>query len=131
MTCSGSLIAIALYHDLTGAICVRMLAIGCNVWLFFVLVMTYTLLIASFGKEGGAAATLSSSVTLAFYFLYFMSRLRTAIAFTKPINIFTYCQPQMIMFGERHFLHDVTVLLSLTGVCLAIAVWQFMRRDIP
>ena len=98
-TSFASLAAIWLYHTLTPALLARMLEIGCNLWVFSVLIMTYTLLISVFSREGGRTGMISAIITVGFYFLHYLSRLWDAIAFTKPFNIFTYFEPMMLMFG--------------------------------
>jgi ABC-type transport system involved in multi-copper enzyme maturation permease subunit len=130
-TWAGSLIAISLFHNLTPKLLIRMLQIGTNLWLFSIFVATFTLLLSTFGKEGSRTGIISAGVTLVCYFLHYLSKLWDAIAFLKPFNMFTYYQPQMLMFGHESFSVHVIVLVTLTGVCLALSILQFGRRDIP
>jgi len=127
----GSLAAVALFSNLTFDLLIRILQIGCNLWLLFALITSYTLLISTFGNEGSGTGIRSAAITLVFYFLYFLSTLWDSISFIKPFNIFTYYQPQKLMFGQRSFGLHVGVLLVLIGICLTISLKQFNRRDIP
>jgi len=126
----GSFSAIILFHNLSMSVFIRLIQIGLNLWLFFILVLSYTLLIATFGKMGSKAGNISAVITLIFYLLHFLSQLWSTIEFTIPFNVFTYYEPQKIMFGMGNIILDSSVLGSLIFVCLMISLWQFNRRDI-
>lgn len=128
---SASLAAIHIYHSLTAGLFVKMITIGCNLWLLFVFVMSFTLLLSSFGKEGSKAGIRVAGITLVFYLFHYLSSLWEALAFTKPFNFFTYYQPEDLMTGRRSFSLHAAVLLSLILICLAVSLVQFNRRDIP
>lgn len=127
----GSLLSIAIFHELSWPLALNMLKIGANLWLLFLLVSTYTLLISSFGKEGGKVGTSGAAVTLIFYLVQFLSSIWEALSFLKPFNIFYYYLPQKLMFGERAFVFNAAVLALLISTCLAAAIIQFNRRDVP
>lgn len=127
----GSFSAIALFHQLSMGIFFKMLQIGFNLWMLFVLIFTYTLLIVTFGKTGNKAGNISAVVTFVFYMMHFLAQLWDPIKFTKPLNIFTYFEPQGLMFKQGDILLNSIVLGSLILVCLIISLWQFKRRDIP
>ncbi len=127
----GSLISIFVFSTLTTHVFLQMLQIAANLWLLFTLIMSFTLLISTFGKEGSRAGTYAAAIVLVFYLLDFISGLWDALKFTIPFNIFTYYQPQKLMFGERSFWLNVGVLIGLIGICLVISLRQFQRRDIP
>lgn len=127
----GSFSAIALFHQLSMGILLKMFQISFNLWMLFVLIFTYTLLIASFGKTGSKAGNISAVVTFVFYMLHFLSQLWSSIEFTKPFNIFTYYEPQNLMFKQDNIILNSVVLGSLILICLLLSLWQFNRRDIP
>lgn len=126
----GSFSAIILFHHLSMTIFVKLIQIGFNLWLFFVLILSYTLLIATFGKTGSKTGNISAVITLIFYLLHFLSQLWSTIEFTIPFNVFTYYEPQKLMFGLGNIILDSAVLGSLILVCLILSLWQFNRRDI-
>ncbi|MBI9085736.1 MAG: ABC transporter permease subunit [Desulfobacterales bacterium] len=128
---AGSFAAIALHHGLDGALAVRLLRIGANLFLLFVFVLSYTLLLSAFGKEGSRTGILGAGITVVFYFFHFLARLWDRIEPLRPLNMFTYYQPQELMFDQRSFVTNLVVLLAGNAVFLAIALWQLNRRDIP
>jgi len=127
----SSMISVKIYHELNGDILTALFKIAGNLWLLFVLVLSFTLVVSSFGKEASKTGLASAAVLLVFYFVHFLSKIWEGIGFTKPVNIFTYYQPQKLMFGERDFSLNLVVLLILIIVCLTISLLQFNRRDIP
>lgn len=127
----SSLTAITVLHKLSFDLFMQMLKIGSNLWLLFVLIMSYTLLISTFGKEGSKIGIRSAGITLIFYFLHLLSTLWNSIDFIRPFNIFTYYQPLKLMFDQRNFWLNFGVLITLIGVCLLVSIKQFNRRDIP
>lgn len=127
----GSAISLAIFHEFNWRIVMGELKIGVNLWLLFVLVSSYTLLISSFGKELGKAGTMGAAITLIFYLLEFLCTMWNALAFLKPYNIFYYYLPQKLMYGERSLTFNAAVLIIFIVICLAAAIIQFKRRDIP
>lgn len=128
---AGSFAAIFLQEALSLDLFMQMLKIGLNLWLLLILIMSYTLLIATFMKTGSKAGFYGAGVTLIFYFGNFLTALWKPISFVEPINIFTYFQPQKLMFDQRSLWLNVTVLSTLIVICLILSVRQFNRRDIP
>jgi ABC-2 type transport system permease protein len=128
---AGSVSAVSIYHHLTTDLFIKILMIGFNLWLLYVLIMSFTLLIAVFAKTGSKAGNFAAILTLVFYLLYFLSQLWDAISFTKPFNIFTYYEPQKLMFGKGNFSLNCFVLSALIIISFAISRRQFIRRDIP
>ena len=108
-----------------------MLKIASNLWLLFVLIMSFTLLLSTFAKEGSNIGMISAGVLVVFYFLDLLSPLWDALDFIKPVNIFTYYQPQKLMFDQSNFSLNFAVLTTLIMICLLISVKQFNRRDVP
>ena len=92
---------------------------------------TTTIRISTFGKEGSWAVTRSAALIFIFYFLFFLGILWDAISAIKPYNIFTYCQPTKLMFGERGFWLHAIGLVVLIAVSLIVSIKQFRRRNIP
>ena len=126
-----SLLSIGIMHQLTTDLFVKMVKIGSNLWLLFVFIMSLTLVLSSFEKEGSKVGIRVAGITLVFYLLHYLSSLWDAIKFTKPFNIFNYYQPQDLMTGQRSFLLHFMVLSSLILLCLLISIYQFNHRDIP
>ncbi|MFQ5585008.1 MAG: ABC transporter permease subunit, partial [Calditrichia bacterium] len=122
---AGSLTGIAIYDQLTPELITKMCQIGINLWLLFLLIMSYTLLISTFGKEGSKTGMSGAFVLLLFYFLFFISSVWDLLKFTQTFNIFTYYQPQKLMFGLRSLWLNIGVLGMLTSVCLFISLKQF------
>ncbi|MFQ5599059.1 MAG: ABC transporter permease subunit [Candidatus Krumholzibacteriia bacterium] len=129
--CAGSLTALAVKGKLDAALLAKMLRIGVNLWLLMVLIMSYTMVVAVFSKDGSNTGSVTAGVTLVFYFLHILSTLFDSFSFVRAVNIFTYHQPQKLMFGGQSFALNAVVLGMLIGVCLGIAMKQFQRRDIP
>jgi ABC-type transport system involved in multi-copper enzyme maturation permease subunit len=127
----SSFTSIILFHQLSTEIIIRLLQISFNLWLLFVLIFTYTLMITVFSKVGSKAGNMSAIITLVFYLLNFLSQLWDALKFTQPFNIFSYYEPQKLMFGQGNFGRDIAVLCCLIIICFAISVWKFGKRDIP
>ncbi|MBT8375177.1 MAG: ABC transporter permease [Deltaproteobacteria bacterium] len=127
----SSLLSINIFHQLTFVLFTKMLKIGCNLWLLFVFIMSLTLTLSSFEKEGSKVGIRVAGIALVFYLLHYLSSLWDAIKFTKPFNIFTYYQPQDLMTGQRSFLLHLLVLSCLIVLCLIVSIYQFNHRDIP
>jgi ABC-type transport system involved in multi-copper enzyme maturation permease subunit len=127
----SSLLSINIFHQLTNELFVKMVKIGCNLWLLFVFIMSLTMVLSSFEKEGNKVGIRVAGIVLVFYLLHYLSSLWNAIQFTKPFNIFTYYQPEDLMTGQRSFLLHFMVLSSLILLCLLVSIYQFNRRDIP
>jgi ABC-2 type transport system permease protein len=128
---TGSITSIIIYHHLTGGMFIHLMQIGINLWLFIILIFSYTTLIAVFGKMGSKAGNFSAIITLVFYLLSFLAQIWSKLNFTKPFNIFTYYEPQQLMFNKGHFALDILVLSSLILICFVISLKQFNKRDIP
>ena len=127
----SSVLSINIFHQLKFVLFVKMLKIGLNLWLLFVFIMSLTMVLSSFEKEGNKVSIRVAGITLVFYLLHYLSSLWDTIQFTKPFNIFTYYQPEDLMTGQRSFLLHFMVLSSLTLLCLLVSIYQFNRRDIP
>jgi ABC-2 type transport system permease protein len=127
----ASVISISIFHQLKFVLLVKMLKIGCNLWLLFGFIMSLAMGLSSFGKEENKVSIRVAGIVLVFYLVHYLSALWEAIEFTKPFNIFTYYQPEDLMTGQRSFLLHTMVLSSLILLCLLVSIVQFNRRDIP
>jgi ABC-2 type transport system permease protein len=128
---AGSIISILLFHNLSNIILLHLIQIAINLWLLIVLIFSYSLMISVFGKTGGKAGNISAVITLVFYLLNFLSQSWDKLSLLKPFNIFSYFNPQDIMFGKGSFILDVFVLIMLIMICYGISLYRFGRRDIP
>lgn len=127
----GSLAAVAVFHRLDYSITIHLLQIAVNLFLLYLLIMSYSLLLASLSKTGDNAGMRAAGITLVFYFLHFFSTVWEEIGFTKPFNIFSYYQPQKLMFDQRSITLNVVALTVTIGICVVLSLLQFNRRDIP
>jgi ABC-2 type transport system permease protein len=127
----GSYLSIILYHELSRQIVINLLQIGFNLWLLIVLIFSYTMMIAVFARQGLRAGNLSAVITFVFYLLFFLAQIWDVLGFTKPFNIFSYFEPQAIMFGKGNFDLDVLVLTGLILLCFWVSLRRFERKDIP
>lgn len=127
----ASLTAISATGNLTADLTRTMVQIACNLALLMVLVMSYTVLLATYGKQDSKVGMQSAGITLVFYLLDLVSALWDPLAVIAPLNIFTYFQPQKLILGEANFLTNAVVLFGLIVLCLAASLRQFERRDIP
>jgi len=127
----GSFTSIILFHDLTTGLFIRLLQVGFNLWLLVVLIFSYTLLIAVWSRPGIKAGNLSAVITLVFYLLFFIAQMWGALKFTKAFNIFTYYEPQGLVFKKGHFALDIIVLGVLILLSFVVSLKRFEKRDIP
>jgi ABC-2 type transport system permease protein len=127
----GSVTALTVFHRVSGGVLVKLLEIGANLWVLFLLVQSVAMLSSTYGGKGSRPALWTAVVVLTFYVLHFLTPLWDALRVTTRINIFTYYQPQKLMFDQGSFGQDILVLAVLTGICLSLALHQFSRRDIP
>lgn len=127
----SSLLSIHLFHRLTVDLFVKMVQIGCNLWLLFIFIMSLALVFSCFEKEGTKVSIRVAGILLVFYLVHYLSALWDAIQFTIPINIFTYYQPEDLMSGQRPFWLHFVVLIALILICLMVSMVKFQRRDIP
>jgi ABC-type transport system involved in multi-copper enzyme maturation permease subunit len=127
----GSLGGVAVFHEASGTLVVRLFEIAVNLWLLSVLVQTVALLAAVYGPRGARPGLWSAFALLSLYVLHFLTPLWDVVRFSTPFNVFTYYQPHKLMFGERSFGENVLVLGLASAVGLAIAARRFHARDIP
>jgi len=126
----GTFLAVIIYDTLTLDLSLKVMKVGLNLWLLFILTLSYSLLFSVFSRMGRKSGIYSAGLTLVLYFLHFLTTIWEEIAFLKPCNIFEYYQPQKLMFDQRSFLVHATVLISTSIFCLLLSLIQFNRRDI-
>ncbi len=127
----GSYTALTVKSQINLQISKKLFQIGLNLWLLFLLIMSYTLFISTFKSEGNKTGIIGAIITLLFYLMNFFSTIWDSLQFTKFFNIFTYYQPQKLMFTERSFWSNAIVLLTIIFICLGAGMFRFHKRDIP
>jgi len=127
----GSVLALILKKQLTLEIFFNVSKIGINLWFLFLLITSYALLFSVHHKERGKWGILAVVLTLIFYFLHFITAIWDELEFLKPINIFSYYQPQKIMFNEIQIYQNLLILIGVTVICFFIGINRFSVRDLP
>ncbi len=128
---AASLTSITLLDKMTPELRTNLIKIAVNLWLLFVLIMSMTVMFATFAKAGNKVVLRSAGVFLLFYLLDILATLWNPLEFSRPINMFSYYQPLKLMFGQRSFWLNAPVLLGAITICLTVSLRQFSRRDIP
>lgn len=131
VTLAASLATITVTGNLTAAVIGSMVQIAGNLSLLMVLIMSYTMLLATYGQPGSKVGMLSAGITLIFYLLDLVASLWEPLSVVAPLNIFSYFQPQDLILGEADFVTNALVLSSLILICVAVSLRQFTERDIP
>ncbi|MCF8236263.1 MAG: ABC transporter permease [Bacteroidales bacterium] len=127
----SSILAVQIFHQLHVDVLIKIIYISLNIFLLFILVMTYTLFAAVSTKGGGFSGSLSAMITLILYLLFFVGKLWDPMEVTLHFNIFNYYQPQNIMLGNGSIFRDTGILTGLTIILLVLSWHRFDRRDIP
>lgn len=127
----GSVNALIIFKQFEVEIFRGLLVIATNLWLLFIVVMTFTLLLSAGERDSGRTSSRSAAVIISLYFWQFISTIWESVSFTKAVNLFHYYQPQKLMFGQRSFGLNAAVLLLLLSGLLVGALCRFARRDIP
>ena len=127
----GAYFGVYFFGEISYEFIYKISKIGLNLWFLIVLIMSFSLMISTFEREASKAVGKSAIVIIVFYFLDFLSTAWEPIAFTKIFNMFSYYQPQKLMFGDRDLIDNIPFLSILIIVSLGISLWQFNRRDIP
>ena len=128
---AGSAMGLWLYPESRGIPIIKLVEIGVNLWLLGAAVSSYTLLIASFVREGSKATLRASGLTLVSYFLNIAVLMWPAIRFLRPFSVFYYHFPQMLIEDGSLLIRNAAVLGAVILVCGLLAVRQVHRRDIP
>lgn len=128
---TGSFTALMLKKQGTAEILINLSSIGINLWFLFLLIASYSLLLAVYSKERGKFGSAAMVITLTFYLLHFIGSFWEELAFLKPFNIFSYYLPQKQMFGEIQLYRNIIPLAGLTFSCFILGMKRFSRRDLP
>jgi ABC-type transport system involved in multi-copper enzyme maturation permease subunit len=128
---TGSLIALLAIHHMNSLFLGHLLRVSLNLWVLFLLIMSCTLMVSVYKREGSRAGLTGAIIVFTFYFFYFLSSIWELLEFTKPYNIFNYYQPQKLIFGGTSLEINLAVLLLLTFLCITISLFHFETRDIP
>jgi ABC-2 type transport system permease protein len=128
---AGSVLALAVFHGLAGGLVLKLLGVGANLWVLFLLVQSVAMLASVYGGKGSKPALWTAVVAMTFYVIHFLTPLWDALRVTMRCNIFTYYQPQKLMSGEGSVGRDMLVLAAAASICLLLSIHQFNRRDIP
>ncbi len=128
---AGSLAGLTFYRVASPALVWKLLKIASNLWVLSILIETVALMASSLAAKGQRPSLWVAVTVLAFYVLNFLRALWDVLNFTVPVNIFSYYQPQKLMFDEASWGRDVGVLAAIALTCLAVSIAWFRRRDIP
>lgn len=130
MATAGIFSGVHFFDTLSSAFMIKIIKLCTNLFFLMLVFMSFSLMISTFMKESGKAASLSSIAILIFYFIDILSSLWKPLEFFKPFNIFYYYQPQKLLIGQRTLTDNLPVLIILSFIFLLISLWQFRRRDI-
>ena len=109
---AGSLSAVALHHGLDADLAGRLFRIGANLVLLFVLVLSLTLLISAFGREGQRTGVIGAGITVVFYFFHFLAKIWDRVEPIPAGEHFHLLPAQELMFDRRSFAVNASVLLA-------------------
>ena len=127
----GSGVGLLVYPEARSIPFVKLMQIGANLWLLAFAISSYTLLIASYVREGGKATLRASGLTLTFYFINVAALLWPPIHFSRYFSLFYYHYPQRLMQDGALLIQNGVVLGAVIIICTVLAVRQVSRRDIP
>lgn len=128
---AGSGVGLLVYPETRTIPLHKLLQIGVNLWLLTMAISSYTLLMASYVREGSKATLRASGLTLIFYFLNIAVLMWPTIHFLQPLSLFHYHYPQRLMQDGSLLIKNGAVLGVVIVVCTVLAVRQVSRRDIP
>ena len=93
-------------------------------------VMGYSYLFSAISSDGGRAILLSTSATVVFFFLDFISGLLDVLSPLGVLSVFHYYDPVAVAVGGSFPALHVGVLLATGAATFGAAVLLFQRRDI-
>lgn len=106
------------------------LLIGVNALSLALAILGYAYLFSAMSNDGSRAVLISTGVTVAFFFVDFISSLFDALEPLGLLSIFYYYDPVSVAVeGSFPALH-VGVLLAIATVTFGASAWHFQRRDI-
>ena len=87
------------------------------------------LLISASQREAGPVITWTGSLIVVSFVVVFISQIWSPAEIIRPFSLFTYFQPQEIVF-KGVTVKDIVVLAAVTVAGLAAAIGVFQRRDL-
>ncbi len=109
----------------------RLLRLGSNFFLLLCSWYAITLAVSAAGREAGRVARVVLVVALLSYIGQVIGRVWPAAGFVLPWTLHDYFAPQTLLLGTASAVRPLLTLLAVTGTGLALAGWQFQRRDLP
>jgi ABC-2 type transport system permease protein len=95
------------------------------------LVLSVTLLVSSFGREGGQAAIAGVLLAVVSYLIEVVSSMWSAAAFLHPYALHSYYDPRRILIEGQLPPAALPALAAFIAVTGAAAFIRFQRRDLP
>ena len=127
----GSAVGSVFYPETRTMPLIKLVEVGFNLWLLMAAISSYTLLIASYVREGGKATLRAAGLTLFFYFLNIAVVMSPDLRFLRPFSVFHYHFPQLLMEDGSLLIRNGAVLGGIILICGVLAVRRVSRRDIP
>lgn len=128
---AGSAVGLLIYPETRTMPLIKLAEIGFNLWLLMAAISSYSLLIASYVREGGKATLRASGLTLIFFLLNIAVLMWPPVSFLRPFSLFYYHFPQQLIEDGSLLIRNGAVLGTVILVCGALAVRRVSRRDIP
>ena len=126
----GTLLGARAFH-LEGVAAAGIVRVAANYLLLLSGIYAVTLLGSAFGREGGRALGIGFLIAVLSFLVNTVSMLWEKAAFLEPYALHTYYSPRDVLASGRVAPVALIVLGSWTLVCLGLAYWRFVRRDIP
>jgi ABC-type transport system involved in multi-copper enzyme maturation permease subunit len=101
-----------------------------SAYFFYVSIGSISMLICVLQSERGKALARAIGLVVFLYFFDTIVRLSDALVFLLPFSYFSLFKAGEIVLGKTSALHSSLICLVITVILLAIATWQFNRRDI-
>ncbi len=89
------------------------------------------LVLSVFGREAGRVAFGGFFLALVSYLVQVIAQLWPRAAFLLPYSLNAYYSPPQILARQALAARSVAMLLAVGAVGIALALWRFLRRDIP
>jgi ABC-2 type transport system permease protein len=106
-----------------------MLPIALMAWLLFMTWGLVSLLVSAQQREAGGAIAWTSGIIAASFVLEYLSRLWKPISGLRPVSLFSYYRPELIISAGLAW-HDI-IRLTLVAVAAAlVTLAMFKRRDL-
>jgi ABC-2 type transport system permease protein len=96
---------------------------------FLFLVAAYSCLFSALSISRGAAAGISTVISLGSYLLWVVGSLDDSWRWLKNVSIFTAYTPERALLSGRLEMGQLLILAGLTLICVILALATFERRD--